>query len=115
MALSIYSIIKRPVRTEKASHIIIKSNNNKFLIEVHPDANKPQIAEALEKIFNVKVEKIGTSVRKGKRRLFKRHASEGKDRKFAYVTLKKGYTVDLLTQSSMTTLPSEQSENVSKE
>jgi large subunit ribosomal protein L23 len=114
MELSIYSIIKGPVPTDKASRII-KANNNKLVLEVHPDANKSQIAEALEKIFNVKVEKIGTSVRKGKRRFFKRRASIGKDRKFAYITLKKGYTVDLLTQSNMTTLPSEQSENVSKE
>jgi large subunit ribosomal protein L23 len=114
MELSIYSIIKGPVPTDKASRIVNKFKN-KLVLEVHPDANKSQIAEALEKIFNVKVKNIRTIVRKGKRRVFKRHVSVGSLSKRAIVTLKEGYTVDLLTQSGMTSLPGEQSETVSKE
>jgi len=85
MALSIYSVIRGPVPTDKASRIVNKFRN-KLVVEVHPDANKPMIREALEKIFNVKVKNIRTIVRKGKRRVFKRRASEGSLSKRAIVT-----------------------------
>lgn len=113
MDLSIYSVIKGPVPTDKASRIVNKFKN-KLVLEVHPDANKPMIAEALEKIFKVKVKNIRTSIRKGKRKVFKKRVSEGTRSKRAIVTLKEGYTVDLFTQSGMSAVP-EQSENVNKE
>lgn len=111
MDLSIYSIIKGPVPTSKATRLINKFSN-KIVLEVHPHANKPMIAEAIEKIFNVKVKNIRTSIRKGKRKVFKKRVSEGSISKRAIVTLKEGYSIDLLTQSGMTTIPEH---NVNKE
>ncbi len=113
MALSIYSVIKRPLQTDKISRLVNKFKN-KLVLEVHPDANKPMIAEALEKIFNVKVKNIRTIVRKGKRRVFKKRISEGSISKRAIITLKEGYTIDLFTQSGVASVPGEQSKKVSK-
>lgn len=114
MALSIYSVIKGPVPTDKASRIVNKFKN-KLVLEVHPDANKPMIAEALEKIFNVKVKSVRTLNRQGKRRVFKKRSFEGSVSKRAIVTLKEGYSIDLFTQSGMEVMPGEQTETVTKE
>ena len=47
-------------------HISLIKNLKKLVIEVHPKANKPMVKEALEKLFNVEVEKVSIVVRKGK-------------------------------------------------
>ncbi|MEX0939997.1 MAG: 50S ribosomal protein L23 [Candidatus Babeliales bacterium] len=93
MALKIYDIIQGPAVTEKASKLV--SNQKKVVLKIHPKANKPMVKEALEKLFNVKVENIRTIVRKGKVRTFKRMKSTGKLTKRAIVTLKPGYSLDV--------------------
>lgn len=97
MAISIYDIIRGPVYTSKATELV--NDQKKVVIQVHPQANKAMIKEALEKLFNVKVQTVRTIIRKGKVRTFKRHKSTGTLKKRAIITLKKGYELDLAGQA----------------
>jgi large subunit ribosomal protein L23 len=94
MDLTIYNVIQGPVITDKASKLITALN--KVILKVHPQANKPMIKEALEKLFNVKVKDIRIIVRKGKIRTFKRIKTTGKTEKRAIITLKPGYSLDMI-------------------
>lgn len=94
MDLTIYNIIKGPRITEKA--YTLNKNEGKLVLEVHPHANKPLIAEALKKIFNVEADKIAVMVIKGKKRRSGRHVTVGKTRKKAIVTLKEGQSIDIM-------------------
>ncbi len=58
--LEYYDIILRPVVSEKALSLIEKNNTLTFIVNIK--ANKPQIKEAVEKLFNVKVEKVNTLI-----------------------------------------------------
>lgn len=98
MDLTIYDIIKGPRVTEKAYRL--NQQLKQLVLEVHPAANKPLIAEALKKLFNVEAEKIGIVVIKGKKRRVGRHSTQGKKRKKAIITLKEGYSVDLMGLSN---------------
>lgn len=100
MDLTIYDIIKGPIVTEKAFDL--NKRFKKLVLRVHPDANKPLIKEALEKLFNVKVEKINVIVRKGKIITFKRRLTQKITTKKVIVTLKEGYAIDMLDQSQTT-------------
>lgn len=97
LRISIYDVIIGPVITEKASQLVNKLK--KVVLEVHPQANKPLVAEALEKLFNVKVRDVRIIVRKGKTRRFKRMEIHGKISKRAIVTLKDAHSFDILTQA----------------
>lgn len=97
MGLTIYDIIKKPVVTSKASELARKLN--KVVLQVHPDANKPMISEALKKLFNVLVEDIRIIVRKGKVRTFKRIKSKGVLTKRAIITLKPGYSLNVAAEN----------------
>lgn len=96
MVLEINDIIQGLVLTPDAY------NKNKKLkqltIRVHTKANKPQIAQAVELLFNVKVDKVRTIIRKGKRKLLRKTRTEvvGPAIKKAIITLKEGYSLDLL-------------------
>jgi large subunit ribosomal protein L23 len=96
MALNIYSIIRRPVLTEKSTRLINDLHQITFLID--PQANKVQVKEALEKLFNVKVKSVNIKIRKGKNRVFKRFKSKGPLTKQAIVTLKDSQSFDTLAQ-----------------
>ena len=78
-------IIIKPVLTEKAYDGIPAK---KYTFIVKKDANKFQIKEAVEKIFNVKVDKVNTVSCKGKLKRMGRNAGYTPDRKKAVVTLK---------------------------
>lgn len=93
MDLKIYDIIKGPILTDKASKLI--SNLNKVVLKVHPMANKPMIKEALEKLFNVKVQDVRVIIRKGKARSFRRRKSVDSSEKRAIITLKPGYSLNI--------------------
>jgi large subunit ribosomal protein L23 len=82
-----YAVILRPLVTEKSTQL---SGANKYIFEVDYRANKPQIKEAVEKAFEVKVTAVNVIVMKGKRRggrRFGRRATQGSDWKKAIVTL----------------------------
>jgi len=89
-----YDVIRRPIITEKAT---MASENGAVVFEVAIDANKPQIKEAVESLFNVKVKAVNTSITKGKTKRFKGQLGKRKDVKKAYVTLVEGNTIDVTT------------------
>ncbi|MGP3697923.1 50S ribosomal protein L23 [Rhodobacter sp. NSM] len=89
-----YDVIRKPVITEKAT---MTSEANGVVFAVAMDATKPQIKEAVESIFNVKVRAVNTVVTKGKTKKFKGRPGVRSDRKKAYVTLEEGNTIDVST------------------
>src|SRR5690349_940633 len=94
--LSVFDIIRRPIVSEKA--IKLNQKLNKLVLEVHPQANKTQIKQALQHLFSVKVERVNTLRRKGKVRRVRRIFIQGSTTKRVIVTLKEGYSIDLFDQ-----------------
>ena len=89
-----YDVIRKPVITEKTT---MASENGAVVFEVAIDANKPQIKEAVESLFDVKVKAVNTVVTKGKVKRFRGKLGTRKDVKKAYVTLEDGNTIDVST------------------
>ena len=89
-----YDVILSPVITEKAT---LASEHNKVVFRVANNATKPQIKDAVEKLFDVKVKRVNTLVRKGKVRVFKGRPGETQDTKRAVVTLEEGHRIDVTT------------------
>ena len=89
-----YDVILAPLITEKATNA---SEHNKVLFKVAINATKPQIKEAVEKLFDVKVKSVNTLRRKGKLRVFKGRHGRTSDSKRAIVTLEEGHTIDVTT------------------
>jgi len=89
-----YDVIRRPVITEKAT---MASEAGAVVFEVALDANKPQIKEAIEALFGVKVKAVNTTVTKGKTKRFRGRPGVRSDVKKAYVTLEEGNTIDVAT------------------
>ncbi len=93
MELTIHDIIKRPLISSKSIDLYKKLGQYTF--EVHLNANKSMIGDAVEKLWNVKVEKVRVISIAGKNKTFSRKAYTTSDRKKAIVTLKKGYKVEI--------------------
>ncbi|CAA2104785.1 MULTISPECIES: 50S ribosomal protein L23 [Methylobacterium] len=89
-----YDIIVSPVITEKATNL---TEQNKVVFRVSPKATKPQIKEAVEKLFDVKVTGVNTLVTKGKKKIFRGLRGQRSDVKKAIVTLAEGETIDVTT------------------
>jgi len=89
-----YDVIVSPVITEKATNL---SEHNKVVFRVKPDATKPQIKEAVERLFDVKVKSVNTLVTKGKVKMFRGTRGQRSDVKKAVVTLAEGQTIDVTT------------------
>ena len=89
-----YDVIRKPIITEKST---MASENGAVVFEVAIDANKPQIKEAVESLFGVKVKAVNTVVTKGKTKRFRGRPGTRKDVKKAYVTLAEGNTIDVST------------------
>ena len=89
-----YDVIVSPVITEKATAL---SEQNKVVFKVRPDATKPQIKEAVEKLFDVKVTGVNTLITKGKKKVFRGLRGQRSDVKKAIVTLAEGHTIDVTT------------------
>ena len=85
-------IIKAPVITEKSE---IARGEGKYTFKCDPRANKLEIKEAIEKIFNVKVKAIRTINVKPKKRRVGRYTGLTNRTKKAIVTLEEGQTIDL--------------------
>lgn len=93
MASRMYDIIKRPLITEKNTFISEKQNS--YVFEVLKDANKEEIKNAIEKIFNVKVKKINTMINHGKEKRVGRHKGRQANWKKAIVTLLDEHKINL--------------------
>jgi large subunit ribosomal protein L23 len=87
-------VILRPVVSEKSYALL---DQGVYTFVVHPDANKVQIRQAVEAVFGVRVLKVNTVNRKGKRKLNRKTRTFGHrpDTKRAVVTLAEGQTIDL--------------------
>jgi large subunit ribosomal protein L23 len=89
-----YDVIVAPIITEKAT---MASEYNKVVFKVARKASKPQIKEAIEKLFDVKVKSVNTLVRKGKTKVFRGSLGSQSDVKRAVVTLEEGHRIDVTT------------------
>lgn len=92
--LHVYDVIKRPVISEKST--IMSDDHNQYVFEVDQRANKIQIKEAVELVFEVKVERVRTMIQPAKRALRGRAwYIRTKQWKKAIVTLAEGDEIDL--------------------
>lgn len=89
-----YDVIVKPIITEKAT---MASEANAVVFQVARDATKPQIKDAVETLFGVKVKAVNTTVTKGKAKRFRGRPGVRSDVKKAYVTLEEGNTIDVST------------------
>ena len=90
-----YDTILGPVVTEKSTQ---GSEHNQVTFRVRTDATKPQIKEAVEGLFEVKVRKVNTIVVKGKVKRSRRgQMGKRSDWKKATVSLGEGDTIDVMT------------------
>ncbi|MBO8158041.1 50S ribosomal protein L23 [Thermosyntropha sp.] len=85
-------IIIKPVITEKSMDLLA---DNKYTFIVDRKANKTEIKNAIESIFDVRVEKVHTMVVKGKKKRLGRFEGKTPTRKKAIVTLKPGHKIQL--------------------
>lgn len=88
-----YRVIQRPLFTEKSTRMLEEQNQYAFAVD--PGANKHEIADAIEKLFQVKVRSVRTQGHMGKVRRMGRFAGRRADWKKAIVTLAEGDAIDL--------------------
>lgn len=102
--MDIYHIIKRPLVTEKGTHQASQSHSatrhqpargGSYAFEVHARASKPQIKQAIEKIYGVRVQAVRTACRKGKTRRVRYKVGKRPDWKKAVVVLHADDHIDL--------------------
>ncbi|MCB9982689.1 MAG: 50S ribosomal protein L23 [Rhodospirillales bacterium] len=86
-----YNTILAPHVTEKAT---LGSEHGQVTFRVAKDATKPEIKQAVEALFDVKVKAVNTLVQKGKTKRFKGIMGKRSDFKKAIVTLEDGQTID---------------------
>jgi len=87
-------VVIRPLLTEKST--ILKENQNQVLFQVAPDANKVEIRQAVETIFNVKVRDVRTIVMEGKLKRMGKHEGRRPGWKKAIISLQPGHKIDLV-------------------
>jgi large subunit ribosomal protein L23 len=85
-------VIIRPVVSEKSYAAL---ENNRYTFIVHPDANKTEIKEAIQKIWNVQVLGVNTMKRKGKVKRQRYVTGRRADQKRAVVTLAAGDSIEI--------------------
>ena len=91
--MQLEAIIKRPlILTEKGA--ILREEDNKYLFEVDPRANKVEIRNAVETLFSVKVEDVNTMIMRGKMKRVGRAHVKTRNWKKAVVTLAEGEEID---------------------
>jgi large subunit ribosomal protein L23 len=91
---AMYEIIRAPLITEKMT---LLSERSQYGFKVALNATKPQIAAAVESLFNVKVKSVNTILQKGKTKRFKGRPGVRSDMKKAIVTLAPGQSIDFTT------------------
>jgi large subunit ribosomal protein L23 len=89
-----YDLILGPVITEKSTQA---SEHNQVTFKVRQDATKPQVKEAIEGLFGVKVKAVNTLNQKGKVKRFRGRPGKRNDVKKAIVTLAEGHSIDITT------------------
>ena len=89
-----YDIIVAPIITEKST---FAAEENQVVFKVVDTAAKPQVKEAVEALFKVKVKAVNTLNRKGKTKRFRGIKGKQSDVKKAVVTLEEGHSIDITT------------------
>lgn len=87
-------VVVRPLMTEKSMRL--KDERNTVTFQVVPDANKVEIRQAVEAIFNVKVSAVRTSTMEGKLKRMGQHQGRRPSWKKAVVTLAPGHKIELV-------------------
>lgn len=85
-------VIKKPLVSEKSAQL---SEDNVLVLYVAPDANKVQIKQAFNELYNVMPESVNTVNVRGKVKTFGRRIGKRNDYKKALITLPKGTSVDI--------------------
>ena len=94
--LNVYDVLRRPVETEKSRFQSTKLHQ--YVFEVDPRANKPQIRDAVETLFDVEVLRVNILVspaKRGRRGRSRRLVIRGQQYKKAVVTIRADQTIDL--------------------
>ena len=90
----LYKVLLAPRMTEKSTRI--GESSNQYVFEVAIDSNKKEIKDAVEQLFEVKVESVRVVKVKGKSKTFKLRAGKRNDWKKAYVRVQEGQVIDVL-------------------
>lgn len=96
--MDIYQVVVRPLVTEKGTFLAgrrFEGRGGTYCFEVHPEASKAEIKEAIEKIYNVRINKVRAASREGKRRRYRMTYGKTPRWKKAYVELHPDYHIDL--------------------
>jgi large subunit ribosomal protein L23 len=92
-------VIRRPIiLTEKAN--LLREKHNQVIFEVARTANKVEIRDAVQRLFNVQVEDVNTMVMRGKERRMGRGYARMQNWKKAMVTLKAGDSIDFFSDAA---------------
>ena len=89
----ITDVLKKPVLTEKS--LLLQQNENKYTFDVDVTANKIEVKQAVEKMFDVKVESVYIMNVKPKTKRMGRYVGKTSKRRKAIVKLKEGYEINL--------------------
>ena len=92
--IDIYDVVKRPILSESSMGHLDAANT--YVFEVHRAANKVQIRNAVEKLFDVKVLSVNTAKVPGKTRRRGRTVTKMPDWRKAFVKLAEGDAIELL-------------------
>ncbi|MEM8911760.1 MAG: 50S ribosomal protein L23 [Planctomycetota bacterium] len=87
-----HQVLLKPLVTEKGVHRATR--NNQYAFQIHRDATKLDVRQAVEALFDVKVEKVRTQTRKGKSKRFKYRIGRTADWKKAVVQLHEDHRID---------------------
>ena len=89
--MHLYEVLRKPLITEKSTEL---QSLNKYVFEIAEKANKPQIKQAVEKAFNVKVTGVNVITMPGKSRRMGRRLYQSPSWKKAIVTLRAGDKIE---------------------
>jgi large subunit ribosomal protein L23 len=96
--MDLYHIVIRPLVTEKSTHQATRSSATRggaYSFEVHPEANKTQIKDAVQKLYGVKVLSVRTSNHEGKLRRYRLRWGRTRKTKKAVVVVDPNSHIDL--------------------
>jgi large subunit ribosomal protein L23 len=91
--IAVQDVVKRPLITEKNERA--REAARHYAFEVHREATKIQVKQAVEKLFNVHVLAVRTAIARGKNKRVGRNVGQRPNWKKAFVTLKEGETIAL--------------------
>ena len=94
----LYQVLLTPRVTEKSTRV--GADANQYVFRVVPDANKHEVRDAVEKLFDVNVESVRIVNVKGKNKSFRMRPGKRSDWKKAYVRLQEGQVIDFLGSES---------------